>query len=126
MVNDQPYTAIACQAGPCARGASLLVQRLREAIRRSPHGVLIATGCLLGAARCQRGPAHDTGAYLLVQPCDAGRRPDGNVIGIGPVLTTADAAAVAAWVAGGSLDAARLPPRLRARVRLPWPARLPR
>jgi hypothetical protein len=121
MVYGQPYTAIACSAAPCAHGASLLVPRVREAIRSSPHGVLVTTGCLLGAARCQRGPVDDSGAYLLVQPCGPDRRPRGTVIGIGPVLTRADAAAVAAWLADGRLDAARLHPRLRAPVRLPWP-----
>lgn len=83
--------------------------------------MLVTTGCLLGAARCQRGSIHDSGAYLLVQPCGPDRRPRGTVIGIGPVLTRADAAVVAAWLADGSLDAARLHPRLRAPVRLPWP-----
>lgn len=49
----------------------------------------------------------------LVQPCDLDRQPQGTAIGIGPVLTDADAAAVADWLAGGSLDATRLEPRLR-------------
>jgi hypothetical protein len=49
----------------------------------------------------------------MVQPCDLDRRPRGIAIGIGPVLTDADAAAVADWLAGGSLDAACLEPRLR-------------
>lgn len=35
-----------------------------------------------------------TVAYLLVQPCNRDRRPNGIVIGIDPVLTEDDAAAV--------------------------------
>jgi hypothetical protein len=75
--------------------------------------VLISAGCLLRPSRCQRWPVHDSGAYLVVQPCDLDRQPRGKAIGIGPVLTDADAAAVADWLAEGSLDAARLEPRLR-------------
>jgi hypothetical protein len=111
-VSDQPFNAVVCQSGPCAGTAGRLLQRLRAATRRCPYGVLISTGCLLRAPRCQ-GPDHDSGAYLLVQPCDLDRQPRGIAIGIGPVLTDADAAAVAEWLVGGSLDAARLEPRLR-------------
>jgi hypothetical protein len=112
-VNDQPFNAIVCQAGPCAHQGGRLLQWLRAATWRCPHGVLIRTGCVLGAPRCQAGPSHDSGAYLLVQPCDTDRRPRGCAIGIGPVLSAADAAAVAAWLADGGLDAGRLDPRLR-------------
>jgi hypothetical protein len=72
---------------------------------------------VLRASRCLRAPVHDSGAYALVQPCDLDRQPQGTAIGIGPVLTAADAAAVADWLAGGSLDAARLEPRLRRTTR---------
>jgi hypothetical protein len=41
-----------------------------------------------------------------------GQAAAGTAIGIGPVLTDADVVAVAEWLAGGSLDAARLEPRL--------------
>jgi hypothetical protein len=112
-VSDQAFNAIVCRAGPCAGAAVPLLRHLDAATRRCPHGVLISTGCVLRASRCLRAPGHDSGAYLLVQPCDLDRRPRGIAIGIGPVLTAADAAAVADWLAGGSLDAARLEPRLR-------------
>jgi hypothetical protein len=112
-VSDQPFNAVVCRAGPCAGAAAPLLRHLGAATRRCPHGVLISTGCVLRASRCQLAPGHDSGAYLLVQPCDLDRRPRGTAIGIGPVLTAADAAAVADWLAGGSLDAARLEPRLR-------------
>jgi hypothetical protein len=111
-VTDQPFNAVVCRSGPCAGAAGGLLQQLRAATRRCPHGVLISGGCLLRAARC-RAPGHDSGAYLLVQPCDRDRRPRGIAIGVGPVLTDEDAAAVAEWLADGSLDAACLEPRLR-------------
>jgi hypothetical protein len=127
-VNDQPFNAALCQAGPCARSSRELLQPLRAATRRCPHGVLISTGCLLRAPRCEAGPGHESGAYLLVQPCDRNRQPRGIAISVGPVLTRADAAAVAAWLADG-LDAESLDPRLRVAVgptaaeRNGWPGR---
>jgi len=116
-VNDEPFNAVVCRAGPCARSAGPLLHHLGAATGRCPHGVLISTGCVLRAERCLRAPGHDSGAYLMVQPCDLGRRPRGTAIGIGPVLTDADAAAVADWLAGDSLDPARLDPRLRLTLR---------
>jgi hypothetical protein len=112
-VSDEPFNAIVCRADPCATAAAPLLRFLGAATRRCPNGVLISTGCVLRAARCLHVPAHDSGAYLLVQPCDLDRRPQGIAIGIGPVLTEADACAVADWLAGGGLDATRLEPRLR-------------
>jgi hypothetical protein len=112
-MSDEPFNAVVCRAGPCARAAVPLLRHLGAATRRCPHGVLVSTGCLLRASRCLRAPGHDSGAYLLVQPCDLDRRPRGTAIGVGPVLTAADAAAVAAWLAGDRLDAARLESRLR-------------
>jgi hypothetical protein len=112
-VSDQPFYAVVCQAGPCAGAADPLLRHLGAATRRCPQGVLIRTGCVLRASRCLRTPGHDSGAYALVQPCDLDHQPQGTAIGIGPVLSDADAAAVADWLAGGSLDAARLEPRLR-------------
>jgi hypothetical protein len=117
MVNDHTFNAVVCRSGPCAGTAGRLVPLLRAATRRCPHGVLISAGCLLHAARC-RAPGHDSGAYLLVQPCDTDRRPSGTAIGVGPVLTDADAAAAAEWLAFGDLDAALLAPRLRLDVTL--------
>ena len=117
MVNDHPFNAVVCRAGPCAGAAGRLVPLLRAATRRCPHGVLISSGCLLRAPRC-RVPGHDSGAYLLVQPCDVDRRPSGAAIGVGPVLTDADVGAAAEWRAFGDLDEAFLAPRLRLDVKL--------
>jgi hypothetical protein len=117
-VNDQPFNAVVCLSGPCVGSGQRLLQRLRTVIRRCPHGVLISTGCLLHTSCCRTAPDHDSGAYLLVQPCDLDRQPRGIAIVIGPVLTNADAAAVAEWLADGDLDAAHLEPRLRITARL--------
>lgn len=112
-MTDQPFNAVVCRSGPCASTAQQLLERLRPATRRCPHGVLISAGCLLRAPRCQTAPGRDSGAYLLVQPCAPDRQPRGIAIGIGPVLSDADAAAVAQWLTDGRLDAARLERRLR-------------
>lgn len=110
-MTDRPFTVAVCQAAAC-RGPDVMV-RLAAAIRRCPHGVLVRTGCLLHAPRCRSGPAHDSGCYLWVQPCDTRRRPRGTVIPVGPVLTRRDAESVAAWLDDGDLDAARLDAHLR-------------
>jgi 2-keto-3-deoxy-6-phosphogluconate aldolase len=115
-MNDRPFNAVVCRSGPCAGASRQLLERLRTATRSCPHGVLISAGCVLRTARCQAAPRHDSGAYLLVQPCDLDRRPRGIAIGVGPVLSDADADAVAEWLADGSLDAGRLEGRLRLTV----------
>ena len=117
-MSDRPFSAVVCCSGPCAGASKQLLERLGAATRRCPHGVLISTGCLLHAPRCRAAPGHDSGAFLLVQPCDLDRRPVGIAIGVGPVLSDADADAVAEWLADGGLDARRLERRLRLTVRL--------
>jgi hypothetical protein len=118
-MSDEPFSAVVCRSGPCAGTAGQLLHRLRAAVRRCPHGVLISTGCVLRAARCRRGPDHESGAYLLVQPCDPDGRPRGIAIGVGPVLTDVDAASVADWLTGSSLEVTRLEARLRMPARNP-------
>ncbi|MEV5830951.1 hypothetical protein AB0L25_35835 [Spirillospora sp. NPDC052242] len=111
----RPFTLVACQAGPCRPlpPDRDVLPRLAAAVRRCPHGVLVRTGCLLRAPRCRSEAAHDSGCYLVVQPCGTDRRPRGAAMPIGPILTREDADAVAAWLTGGDLAARRLPPRLR-------------
>jgi hypothetical protein len=112
-MNDQPFNVAVCRAGPCRHDPGLdLVERLRLSIRRCPHGVLLSTGCLLAAERCRLSAAHDAGPCLIVQPCDRERRPRGAAIAVGPVLSSGDADAVAAWLEDGGLDARRLEPHL--------------
>ena len=115
-MNDHPCNATACRPGTCAGTARRLVPALRAATRRCPHGVLISAGCLLRAPRC-RAPGHEA-ARICWYSRDVDRRPKGTVIGVGPVLTDADAAAAAEWLAFGDLDAALLAPRLRLDVKL--------
>jgi hypothetical protein len=119
-VADRAFTVVVCRAGPCNPpdpAGDLLLQRLAAVVRRSPHGVLVRSGCLLGALRCRfQGRSegtHDGGTYLAVQPCDTDRRPCGEAIRVGPILARDDAEAVASWLADGDLDADRLVPRLR-------------
>jgi hypothetical protein len=103
-----------CQAGPCAHDPGLgLIERLAAAIRCCPHGVLIRTGCLLRVPRCRIRPAHDSGPYMLVQPCTPDREPQGAAISVGPVLTPDDVEAVARWLEDGDLDTELLDGRLR-------------
>jgi hypothetical protein len=112
-MTGRPFTAAICQGGPCrARGLELLPQ-LAAVVRERPHGVLLRTGCLLQTRRCRPGAAHDSGGFLLIQPCNQQRQPRGAAIAVGPVLTAVDADAVARWLAGGTLDAAQLDTRLR-------------
>ena len=109
---DRPFNVAVCQAGACRARDTGLLGRLAAVVRRCPQGVLIRTGCLLHAPRCRAGAAHDSGAYLLVQPCDAERRPRGAAIPVGPVLDASDVHAVAAWLAEGDLEIGRLDRRL--------------
>ena len=113
-VADQPFNLAICRAGPCAQDDRLhLLDRLRAVTRHSRYGVLISTGCLLAADRCQHNATHDAGPCLLVQPCRLNRRPRGAAIAVGPILTVSDAEAVTAWLEDGRLDAGLLDPRLR-------------
>ena len=115
-MTDRPFTVLVCQADACRPGGPGpdALGRLASVVRRSPYGVLVRTGCLLNAPRCRADATHDSGCHLVVQPCDAGRRPHGTAIPIGPILTRGDAEAVTAWLADGDLDAARLAPRFHA------------
>jgi hypothetical protein len=119
-VTGRPFTVAVCQAGPCAHDPDLgLIERLAAAIRCCPHGVLIRTGCLLRVPRCRIGPAHDSGAYVLVQPCTLDREPQGAAISVGPVLTRDDVEAVATWREDGDPDTELLDGRLRPTSRRP-------
>jgi hypothetical protein len=121
-VTDRPFTVVVCRAGPCRPrepGPDLdVLPRLAVVVRQSTHGILVRTGCLLRAPRCKTGAAHDSGCYLVVQPCDVERQPCGAAIPIGPILTRGDVEAVATWLAEADLDAGRLDPRLRAGPRM--------
>jgi hypothetical protein len=104
-MNDGPFTAVVCQHGACELTGKELLERLRPAVRSAPHGLLVRAGCLLAAPRCTAPPGRDSGAYMLVQPCDRDRKPRAMPVAVGPVLSDADADTVADWLAGESLDA---------------------
>jgi hypothetical protein len=111
-VNDQPFHVALCRQGPCSADRGML-EVLRGVVGRSRHGVLVSTGCLLGAPRCRHRPGPDSGPVVVVQPSAADGRPRGSAVVIGPVLTGRDAKSVAAWLADGALDGDRLGPHLR-------------
>lgn len=102
-------TVVVCQAEPCC-AALALMPALRAAIRATPHGVLIASGCTLGTLTCR---TRTPGPVVLVQPCDVERRPAGPAVRIGPVRTRSDVADLVAWLRTGELDAATVPWWLR-------------
>jgi len=93
---------------------------LSEATRRSEHGVLVVTGCLMGQMLCRAcGPSAPAspGRIAVVQPCTASHQPSGPAVLVGPIRDTADAAELCLWLRGGTLTADRLPDRLRAYAR---------
>ncbi|MDT7657611.1 MAG: hypothetical protein QOF38_2326 [Pseudonocardiales bacterium] len=104
--------------GPVER--SPVEQALSEATRRSEHGVLVVTGCLMGQMLCRAcGPSAPAspGRVAVVQPCTASHQPSGPAVLVGPIRDTADAAEICLWLRGGTLTADRLPDRLRAYAR---------
>jgi hypothetical protein len=107
LVNDQPFHVALCREGPCSADRGML-EVLRGAVGRSRGGVLVSAGCLLGAPRCRQGAGPESGPVVIVQPSDAGGRPRGPAIIIGPVLAARDAETIAAWLAGEAMDRERL------------------
>jgi len=106
---SRPFTLVACT--DCRDAADeQVVDRLRRAVGRCPHGVMVATRCLSGLLRCRRS----RGLHAVVQPCSEDREPTGAVKCLGPIRTEADAEAVAAWLLAGMPDGGTLPDSLRA------------
>ncbi|MCX5450792.1 hypothetical protein [Streptomyces nigrescens] len=87
-----------------------MLDRLREAVRTCPHGILVAAGCLGGLLRCTRAG----GLHSVVQPCAKDRTASGPVMRLGPIVTEADADLVGAWLRAGMPDDGTLPHGLRA------------
>lgn len=118
------FTLALCRAGGCtggARGRGPVDLVLAAATRRSEHGVLVVTGCLLGPLLCpatraaRTGPlpgAEPTGRAALIQPCHASRRPSGPSMLIGPIRGEEDAHELSRWLDAGELTPAALPTRL--------------
>ena len=108
------FTAVLCTAPSCGTGdegtvAAPLLDALRGAVRASRHGVLVTTGCLFGGAACA---VRATAPVVLVQACDAQRRPVAVAVRVGPLRTTVDVNALASWLRAGRLDPGELPARL--------------
>ena len=108
------FTAVLCTAPGCgaddpATVAGRLVDVLRAAVRDSKLGVLVSTGCLLGRPACT---LRVTSPVVVVQPCDAGRRPTAGAVRIGPLRTAADVDALGSWLRAGRLEPGLLPAHL--------------
>lgn len=114
MATCSGYTALSCIAGRCGTGDAATVgdavaAELRAVVRSSEQGVLVSAGCLLGGAVCAERPV---APVVVVQPCDAERRPTAHALAVGPLRTSADVAALGAWLRAGDLDPHLLPPHL--------------
>jgi hypothetical protein len=108
---DRPFTLIVCTG--CTAGDALsIVDELRDAIRRCPHAVLIATGCMLGPLTCAGRP-DGPGVLVLLQPCAIDRSPMGPPSWVGPLNDHQDVAKVCAWVKLGEWSLGSLPHHLR-------------
>lgn len=100
------FTLVVCSTC-AAEGDAVVLDDLRATVRRCDHGMLVTTGCLLGAEICSAACGH--GVTAVLQPCAFDRRPQGVAQWLGPM---GDARAVRAvcrwlergdWVAGGQV-----------------------
>jgi hypothetical protein len=109
------FTAVVCQA--CNTNPELpVMQTLREAVRRCPHGVLVSSTCPLGNLWChtRNHNPHTAGPTLVVQPCTtATRQPVGPAILVGPLRTAEDLTALTRWLERQPSSHHGLPARLR-------------
>jgi hypothetical protein len=108
------FTAVLCTAPACGTGdegtvAERLIEALRGVVRTSRLGVLVTTGCLCGEVACG---VRAKAPVVLVQACDADRRPTGLALLVGPLRTNADVEALASWLRSGRLDPGELPERM--------------
>ncbi|WP_269855894.1 hypothetical protein [Streptomyces sp. RPT161] len=114
---SRPFTLVVCRAGCDAPQAAAVLERLRDAVRSCPHGVLVTTGCLGGILQCDALTPHRSsvrGIFAVVQPCDTRRRPTGRPTRLGPLTDHTDATAVSRWLRAGLPDDGSLPRRLLA------------
>jgi hypothetical protein len=108
------FTVVLCTAPACGTGddgtvAERLVEELRGVVRASRLGVFVTTGCLFGASACA---VRAKAPVVLVQACDARRRPMSVALRLGPLRTGADVDALVSWLRSGRLDPDELPERL--------------
>ncbi|MHA6804719.1 hypothetical protein [Salinifilum ghardaiensis] len=109
MDDSSGFTVAYCGEENCppSRGGPDIGTALRRAVRSTQHGVLVRSGCLLELLReragcplagsCQRETAA-AGAFVLVQPCDATRRPNGPAHLAGPLHEDADLTELCRWL----------------------------
>jgi hypothetical protein len=98
----RPFTVIVCTSCAASAGEDVL-QTLGASVRRCANGVLVTTGCLLGATTC--GPSRPSGVTVALQPCTIDRRSVGRVRWLGPVDGARDVRALCRWVERGDWDA---------------------
>ncbi|MFC5995174.1 hypothetical protein ACFQE5_13230 [Pseudonocardia hispaniensis] len=110
MTAAEGYTLVVCASASCrSQWHGQLVDALRAMVRASRHGMLVTSGCTLGRLACRlRAP----GPLVLVQPCDARRRPTGRAVRIGPLSCQDDLAAVRTWIEARRFDPGLLPRHL--------------
>lgn len=117
------YTAVLCDT--CDYDDALpVLDALGNSVRRSPHGVLVRTPCQLGQLWCRsrKKRQRTNGPILLVQPCDARRKPLGTVVAVGPIRTPEDLRAVTQWLESSPTSAEGLPARLHQQLPNQGPA----
>jgi hypothetical protein len=110
MATADGCTIMLCGANGCSTPLyEHLRAELRHVVRTTKFGVLVVSGCALGAVTCRmRAPA----PMIAVQPCDTQRRPVGLMIRLGPVRTCDDIAIITRWRQSGQSDTDDLPRRL--------------
>lgn len=94
-------TVVACGVAACPHAAASPAEHddeLRAAIRETPHGMLVRSGCLQGCSTS----TSSAGSTVLVQPCDVHRRPLGPALVIGPLHEAADVSECCAWLRAGA------------------------
>ncbi len=114
---SRPFTLIVCRAGCDGPAGASVMEPLRDAVRTTFHGILVATACHHDVLRCDAFGPYGSGArglFAVAQPCTTDRRPCGLPTRLGPITGPDDAAAVAAWLRAGLPDDGTLPKRLRA------------
>ncbi len=110
----RPYTLVLCTACGSPVGASSFEQ-LRATVRRTQHGMLVTTGCLLGEFTCAARRDRD-GAVVVLQPCSMARVAQGPASWARVVDDPTDLAALCSWIERGRWEHDDLPDPLRLRV----------
>jgi hypothetical protein len=111
VMNDRAFTVMVCTGCTAGQGLSV-VDEIRDTIRRCPHAVLVATGCILGPLACASRPDRP-GVLVVLQPCSIDRVPIGPASWVGPINDRHDAAELCDWVERGEWGLGSLPQHLR-------------